>query len=458
MQAVATVVLSRTLESADYGIVSLALIFTRFLATFNDLGIESAVVQKQDLDDAGLLTAFWLKASLAVALFVIAVSAAPVGGRVFDNQAAIGVIRVLSLSFLIAIPAFVPTTLLTRALDYRRLATAQTWSTVANAVVAVGLALSGYGYWSLVLGQLAATAALVGVLNAMRPRRLAYRFSAARARELVRYGGALFASTLATFVVFNADNFLIGLVLGASALGYYTLALSWGSMVPVLMWSVVNAVLFPTFSTMQANRLRIKSAYLRALHYVSVLGVLLNTVLFFVAPEFLVQVLGAGTDKWLPALTAFRVLCVYGIIRVVLEPLGSVIMALGKTGVLLRATVVAAVIELALLYPALLAWGAAGAACVVTLAYLTQYAIYYPFIRRELDIDWRDVLGAVRPAVLPLLAAVPAFSAYDLLGAENTPLTLVARAASGALCYVATYVLLTRRTILQDIRLALGRP
>jgi O-antigen/teichoic acid export membrane protein len=352
----------------------------------------------------------------------------------------------------------VPTTLLTRALDYRRLAMAQTWSTLINAVVAVAFAVSGYGYWSLVLGQVAATVGLVAVLNAMRPWRLAATFSAARARELLGYGGALFASTLATFAVFNADNFLIGLVLGASALGYYTLALSWGSMVPVLMWSVVNAVLFPTFSTMQAERARIKSAYLRALHYVSVLGVLLNTVLFFVAPEFLVHVLGGGSDKWLPALTTLRILCVYGIVRVVLEPLGSVIMALGKTRILLRANVVAALLELALLYPALLLWGIGGAAGVVILAYATQYAIYYPFIRRELDIDWRDVVGVLRPALLPLLIAIPAFAAYDLLGAENTPLTLVARAMSGALSYVAAYVLLTRRTILDDIRLALGRP
>ena len=438
--------------------MSLALVFTRFLAPFNDLGIDSAVVQEQDLDDEGLLTAFWLKASLGFGLFVVALAAAPIAGRIFDDHAAVGVIRLLSLSFLIGILGFVPTTLLTRALDYRRLAMAQTWSTVANAGVAVGLAVSGYGYWSLVLGQLAATVALVATLNVMCPRTIVYRFSAVRARAFIRYGSGLFVAMLASFVVFNADNFVIGIVLGASALGHYTLALTWGSMVPVVMWGVVNAVLFPTFSTMQANRLRLKSAYLRAVHYVSVLGILLNATLFFVAPEFLVQVLGGGTDKWLPALTALRVLCVYGIVRVILEPLGTVIMAVGKTGVLLRATVIAALLELALLYPALVYLGAAGAALVVTVAYGVQYAIYYPFIRRELGVDWREVLRVLTPAVLPLLAAIPAFVVYDLMGAENTPLTLGAKTLSGSLCYLAAYAALTRRTIRDDIRMALGRP
>ncbi len=353
---------------------------------------------------------------------------------------------------------FVPTTLLTRALDYRKLTLATTCSTIVNAALSITMALQGFGYWSIVAANLAATAVAVVVLNLMRPTAIVVRLDRARARGLIRYGGNLFVLGLVIFAVFNADSFIIGAARSAAELGYYMIALSWGSMVGTLMSAVVHSVLFPTFSRIQAERDRMRSAYLVSLQYISVVGILVNSTLYVVAPDFLYHVLGHGTSKWLPALTALRVLCVYGVIRVVLEPLGNVLMALGRTKVMLRAATIAAVLELVLLYPALRWFGIEGAAVVVTLAYAVQYAIYRPFLKTELGVGAAEVLKALGPALASLLVIVPIFLYYEYYVFDSTLLLLVQKVAACLTGYVLAYCLITRRRILADLRALLDVP
>ena len=78
----------------------------------------------------------------------------------------------------------------------------------------------------------------------------------------------------------------------------------------------------------------------------------------------------------MPALTAFRILCIYGMCRCLLEPVGNVILAIGRTRELLITQIIVAVFELGLLYPSLKYFGIEGVAVVVTMAYVTAYPLF----------------------------------------------------------------------------------
>jgi O-antigen/teichoic acid export membrane protein len=112
------------------------------------------------------------------------------------------------------------------------------------------------------------------------------------------------------------------------------------------------------------------------LEYIAFISVLANAGLLLVSKEFLTFVLGHGTDKWMPALTAFRILCIYGMCRCLLEPVGNVILAIGRTRELLITQIIVAVFELGLLYPSLKYFGIEGVAVVVTVAYVTAYPLF----------------------------------------------------------------------------------
>jgi O-antigen/teichoic acid export membrane protein len=119
---------------------------------------------------------------------------------------------------------------------------------------------------------------------------------------------------------------------------------------------------------------------------VSAVGVLVQVGLLCCAREFLVIVLGRGGDKWIPATVALQILCLHGIVWLLLEPIGNVLVALGRTSLLFRANLIATICEVTLVYPALILGGINGMAIVVTFSYAIQWIVHWPQIRASLNI------------------------------------------------------------------------
>jgi len=390
-QALATVVLTRHLSARDYGIVGFALIFVQFLNQFQDMGLLSAAVQSPAFDARTRSTAFWLKAALSVGLTVVAIVGAPLSSLIFDGPEATDIVRLLAFTYLISGFAFLPTLVLTRALEYRLLSLVQTLSSITGSLASITLAVLGWSYWSIVYSALFSQAVLTAGLMIARPAWPTLCFDRATAGRLGHYGAGLFAASSIVFVLFNADNFMIGTVLGSAELGYYSLAFNWGSMVASVLCSVVGAVMFPTLSR-EMTRGQITTVYLRSARFCLLLGLIWNVALALGAP-LLLHVMGRSTDKWFPALWPLLILCVYGVARVTLEPLGSVMMALGRPAAMIRPNLIVAAVQILALYPALRLGGITGAAIIVTLSYVLQFPLYAAFLRNELSAGWRDVFS-----------------------------------------------------------------
>jgi len=155
----------------------------------------------------------------------------------------------------------------------------------------------------------------------------------AAARHFINYGVNIFLVGLLSYALLNAGNFVIGAVKGATALGYYTIAFNWGGMICSILIGTVSSVLFPTFAKIQDDRQRLRAAYLKIIEFIAVIAIMANLTLFLTGREFLYFVLGHSTEKWFPSLIAFQILCGFGILKSLLEPGASLMMAIGNTAV-----------------------------------------------------------------------------------------------------------------------------
>jgi lipopolysaccharide exporter len=455
VMAVANIILTRTLAPSDYGIVGFACIFTAFLSQFSDLGIGSALIQQKELEQRDINTAFTIKFFIGLVIFTLTYLSAPLALRFFDNPAIVGVIRFMAFNFVLNSIIFLPGTLMTRSLDYKRLATGNLVPILLNSVSAVVLALLGFKYWSLVVASLVMSVSSCIVMNFLHPVKYRFAFSRDAADRLIKFGGNVFVAGVVTFLTFNLDNFLIGTMEGATNLGFYSLAFNWGSMICTLISGMVLSVLFPTFSRMQGERGRIKSSYLRVLQIVSFGGVLVNMTLFVVSRDFLFLVLGHETDKWLPALTVLRILCFYGVIRLLLEPVGQVMMALARTDVLRKATLLVVTIELIGLFPAIHYFGIEGVAVLITLAYLSQYIVYYRVLRKELQVNLKDLWVSVGPSLWSLIIFCP-FLLLLKLDHSMSYVYFLSKLVCCFIIYFIMYGLLTRWRLYGEIRAMIG--
>ena len=216
-----------------------------------------------------------------------------------------------------------------------------------------------------------------------------FEFDWTDAREYLRFGVPLLGSGVLVFLIFNLDNFLVGSDMGSAKLGYYALAFTWGSFICGLLSDTVNNVLFPAFSAIRHDTAAMRRWYLKTVDVVGFVAVVANTTLLANVHFFLVTFLGKGSDKWVPAATPLKILCVYGIMRVITEPLSNCIMARGRTKMLLHATALAGAVELLLLLLVLRTGRIELVAAAVLIAYATQAVIYLPFLRREFSISFR---------------------------------------------------------------------
>jgi O-antigen/teichoic acid export membrane protein len=188
---------------------------------------------------------------------------------------------------------------------------------------------------------------------------------------------------------------------------------------------------------------------LKTLDMVGFAAVVVNTALLANAHFFLATFLGKGTDKWLPAATALKILCVYGIVRAMTEPIRNCIMARGRTKLLLHANALAGAVELALILLVLRTGRIELVAGAVLVAYATQAIIYLPYLRREFSIGLGDIVAQLWP-VIPALVGGYAITSLlpDSLG--GTLLTLACRGSFTALAVALIHGLCTRFRCFQE--------
>jgi lipopolysaccharide exporter len=456
LQVASNVILSQILSPSDFGVIGFAGVFIGFLTQFSDFGLQSAALQSTLFDEKLRTTTFTLKAGIGIVLLVLGVIAAPLTQFFFDTPSIVNVVRLLSLNFVINSFSFLPTTLLTKELNYKAISYTNSVSSLANCLLSIVLACYGYSYWSIVIANLLSALLALSIFLKIRPYRFRLGLDVSIARSLYAYGSKLFIYGFTVFVIYNFDNFIIGSIAGSIALGYYALAFKWAAFPATILSETALAVLFPTYLKFAPDIQQLRNAYLNTLQYVSFIGILGNLLLFCGADYFLFQVLGRGSDKWLPALTTLKILCFYGIVRVLLEPVANVVLSMGKPGLLVKAVTAVAIVEVPLTYVAIQKFDLEGVAIVVTLSYIAQYPIYLRFLKKELDISLGDLAHTVKPSIVSGFCIIMLHIILSLLCIPLNSTASLLYLILVSIVYFIVYGMMTGWKIYQDIKIIVG--
>lgn len=159
---ITTAVLARLLTPEQFGVVGFATIAVSYLSVLKDLGLGAALIQRQDEVEEAADTVFTLNLLLGVLLTLLGLLLAPLAATYFREPLVTPILRVLSFNFVINALGAIHTVRLQRQLDFRRKALPDIGRSLVKGVVSIGMAIAGFGVWSLIVGQLAGSAA--GVL------------------------------------------------------------------------------------------------------------------------------------------------------------------------------------------------------------------------------------------------------------------------------------------------------
>jgi PST family polysaccharide transporter len=331
LQLATLTVLARLLSPSDYGLMSMATVVTTFATLFRDLGTAAAVVQRRELSHDLVSTMFWLNAALGVALGASIVTSAPWLEAWLKLPGLSPVLMAVAPSFVLVGASSTQQALLERRQDFRTLTYIDVSAALFAAALCIVAAFLHFGVYSLVV-QLIAHSALSSVwlwlAARWRPRAV---FARRQIRALLGFSGNLAAFNFINYFARNADNVIIGRVLGSQALGSYSLAYRL-MMFPVQNLTLVaGRALLPVLSRRQAHDSASTELHLRTVRAVGFMTApLMATMLVLRRP----LVRAAFGPQWDDAAELLTWLAPTGYIQSIVSTTGAVLTAAGRTRVL----------------------------------------------------------------------------------------------------------------------------
>jgi PST family polysaccharide transporter len=321
------VLLARLLPPEDFGLVGLALIVINFGRMVSDLGLADAIVQHDELTRRHLRVGFTSSVALGLlltgGLYLLAPSVA-----VFLRDARITpLLRFISVSFFLTGFSIVAEALLRRRMDFKRLMIVEVVSYgLGYGLVAITLALSGYGPWSLAWGTLAQSFVNAVVSYGLVRHPVRPLAALSELGELADFGVGVSLGSIANHLARKGDFFVIGRLLGAGPLGLYTRA--YRTMKFPLSYSgrVLSKVLFPALSRIREDTARVKAAYEKTISMLSLVVLPVMVMMIVLAPELIVGLFG---EQWRGTVLPLQILAAFGLFRTGYHVLAMFIKASG---------------------------------------------------------------------------------------------------------------------------------
>lgn len=306
VQFILSLIIARQLMPSDYGLIAMLSIFMAIAQCFVDSGFSSALIQKQNRTNIDFSTVFYFNIVIGICMYLVFIICAPLISKFYEQPILIEIITWLGLNFIINSFATVQSAILTINLDFRRQAFISLTAVIISGLIAIYLAINGYGVWTLVIQNLLAASinvVLLWITSKWRPQVL---FSTQAFKELFSFGSKLLMGGLLHTIYSNLYTLTIGKIFPVRELGYYSKANSLCTYPSANITSIINRVSFPILCKMQNDDKSLTERFY--------LIIRLSTYIVFpmmiglgVIAEPLIKVI--LTDKWLDAVPYIKILC-----------------------------------------------------------------------------------------------------------------------------------------------------
>ena len=336
-----TIVVIRILSPDDYGLLALATVFVGFAFVLSEAGLGAALVQTRELDDSKLRAIFAAAILINGTFTLLLIATAPAIAHFFSDDRLVSVIRALSAQFVFSIFTVIPTAILTRALDFKRLSLVSLIAALCGSFSTLALALSDYGVWSLVAGSLVAGASNALMLNFIAPFLRLPDFSLAGTRRLLFFGGQVTGARLLWYFYSQADVLIAGKLLGRELLGFYSVAMQLASLPVQKFSSVINQVALPAFAQTQHDPQLVARHLLKCLQVLCLVAIPIFWGISSVAEEIVDVFLGR---KWQATVVPLQLLSLVMPLSMISSFLNTAFHGLGHGGVVFKNVLTASLI------------------------------------------------------------------------------------------------------------------
>ncbi|MGE9293090.1 MAG: lipopolysaccharide biosynthesis protein [Puniceicoccales bacterium] len=406
LQMGSTIALARLLTPTDFGLVGLVTVLIGLIVLFRDFGLTQATVQRESIHHDQISNLFWFNVVLSTLVAGLFAASSPLIAAFYEQPKLVPITLALAAGLLVEGIGLQHRALMMRAMQFSKLMGADVISQVIAVGLAIYMAWAGYGYWALVVLNVAGAFGRTAfyILNVRWFPGMPKRYVGTK--PFLKYGSNLFGFNTVNFFSRNTDNILIGKFVGEQALGYYSMAYR----LILLPMQQINSPLFQTFlpplSRLADDAPRYRSTYIKLLSMMAYLSVSIICYTAINCKEVVLLVLG---EEWAPATKLFLALLPLAYINATNIADGIVYASLGHTDrqfkwsfVIVPITVLSMIVGLP--------WGALGVAIGASASYILIRPFSIAYCYRGTFLRNRDFYSALwRPTLLAMTAALVAY-------------------------------------------------
>jgi O-antigen/teichoic acid export membrane protein len=354
---------ARLIGPDSYGVMAFALVVMSALTQLSRLGIDAALIQREDDDvDAYLDTAWVMQNARGMLVAVVLFVSAPLAAGFFDEPQLTPVLRVLALSPLLSGLQNPGLMYLKKDLRFDKQFVYTLSGTVFYVIVAVSYALATRSVWALVFGLVASDFVRLVVSYLVDNYRPWPRFDPALARELFGYGRWIFASGVVLFLIMQGDDAFVGWYLGGAVLAFYQLAYRVSNAPATEVTQTISSVVFPTYAKMQSDDRQLRDGFFKTVQLTTFVSFPVAVGIAAVAPTFVETFL---TEQWAAMVPLIQLLAAWGLLRSLGATTGPLFQAIGKPDVPTKIQFGKLLIIAAFIVPATARYGAVGTGLVI---------------------------------------------------------------------------------------------
>ena len=368
---VRSVTLARILAPDDFGLFTMALTITAAANALTTIGLDRTIIARKFETRDELKThldTVWsaeVIRSLLVALLVT-VSAFPMA-RFYGQTELRIIIPILASASLVQGLQNIGLVLLRKEISFGKIFWFELATNLGGAVLTVALAVVLKNVWALVIGMLLTTALGTALSYVFHPFRPGLRFDRLALTQALHFGKFALVFAVASYVSNMADNIVAGRLLGTAALGNYSLAFNIASAPIIVVVFSVSAVLLPAYAELNSlNPSQLEPAFTKAFKLTLLIMVAIAVPLFLFANQIVFVLFG---HRWTTAGSVLSILALVIPLRGLTLISSTVFWSANRPREVAIARTLDAIVFVIVLYPFTVAFGLAGVAYAVLIAY-----------------------------------------------------------------------------------------
>lgn len=252
------IVMTRLLSPKEFGALAIMLVFVNVGNVIVTSGLNTALVQAEEIDETDLSTVFWLSFTVSAVLFTLVFFSAPAIATFYALPNIVWPLRVLG--FLLLVTAFnsVQVAIVQRELEFRKVFNATIGAVIVSGILGIGAAFAEAGLWALVLQQLVYQVVNCFVLWLQARWVPSFVFNKWKAYKHFGFSWKLLISGLLEQGYQSLSDLIIGKQFSASNLGL----VSQGKKYPQALGSVLDGAIQPVMLS-AVSRVQNNASYVK---------------------------------------------------------------------------------------------------------------------------------------------------------------------------------------------------